>query len=361
MRERVGTRAGAPGPGRRRGAGRMTAAPRLALALIVVPALLAGCTGAPAPATPTAPVPSPGAVTADGAARGPLTLASTIGDVVGHAAFREFGELVLPLDAGSWDEDMPLDRAPSLLPYHSGVDPAQVVDTLNDLADRVGSGRVDVLALYPDDEIRPDPDKARTALFFFRGDPGAPFAVIAPGGGYSYVGAVHEGFPHAAELSDRGLNAFVLVYRVGGERVACEDLAAALGVVTDRADELGVRADGYSLWGSSAGARMAARLGSSGPQAYGGRTLAPPAAVVMAYTGHADRSAADPPTFAVVGSRDGIAPPSVMQRRVDDLVRLGVPAELHVFPDVGHGFGLGTGTSAEGWLTDAVAFWDAHR
>jgi hypothetical protein len=41
------------------------------------------------------------------------------------------------------------------------------------------------------------------------GRPGAPFAVVCPGGGFSYVGSVHEGFPHAAAISSKGLNAFV--------------------------------------------------------------------------------------------------------------------------------------------------------
>jgi hypothetical protein len=45
------------------------------------------------------------------------------------------------------------------------------------------------------------------------------------------VGSVHEGFPYAIALSQKGYNAFVLQYRVGGERIACEDLAAALSYI----------------------------------------------------------------------------------------------------------------------------------
>ena len=36
----------------------------------------------------------------------------------------------------------------------------------------------------------------------------------------------------------------------------------------------------------------------------------------------------------------------------------GIPTEFHRYPGLGHGFGLGTGTSAEGWLDDAVDFWE---
>lgn len=55
-----------------------------------------------------------------------------------------------------------------------------------------------------------------------------------------------------------------------GADVACEDLAAAITFIFEHADELGVSTDCYSLWGGSAGARMAAYLGSYGPEAYYG-------------------------------------------------------------------------------------------
>ena len=86
-----------------------------------------------------------------------------------------------------------------------------------------------------------------------------------------------------------------------------------------------------------------------------------PPTVVMAYTAHDDYSASDPPTFVVVvEQQDGIAPPDTMQRRVAALRKLGVAVEFHRYPRLGHGFGVGTGTSAEGWISDAVRFWEEH-
>ena len=35
-------------------------------------------------------------------------------------------------------------------------------------------------------------------------------------------------------------------------------------------------------------------------------------------------------------------------------------AEFHPYPQLGHGFGLGVGTTAEGWIDDATAFWAKH-
>jgi|GEM_PF-3321972 hypothetical protein len=33
---------------------------------------------------------------------------------------------------------------------------------------------------------------------------------------------------------------------------------------------------------------------------------------------------------------------------------------LSLFPNLRHGFGLGVGTSAEGWIDGAVEFWEKH-
>ena len=183
-------------------------------------------------------------------------------------------------------------------------------------------------------------------------------AIIAPGGGFEYVASLHEGFPYAVEISNRGYNAFVLKYRAGqGGTVATTDLAAAISYVFRNARSLGVATAGYSLWGSSAGARMVAAIGSHGPGRFGGSDLPKPAALVTLYTGHSEVAPTEPPTFVAVGDADRIAPPAIMERRVAALRRAGTQVEYHKYSGVGHGFGLGIGTSAEGWIADAIRFW----
>jgi acetyl esterase/lipase len=287
-----------------------------------------------------------------------LTPQHTLGQLLDHPAFAGFAPLLLPWDDRRYDPDLPLARIASLLPYHSHVDPPTVVASLNRMIDDAVSGRTVFYDFYTPAQKREQPSRERTGLFFFRGKPDAPFAVIAPGGGFSYVGSVHEGFPYAQEISRRGLNAFVLKYRAGqGEHVATQDLAAALTFVFGQAAALGVGTNDYSVWGSSAGARMAAHVGSAGVTLQGSARPVRPACVVMLYTGHSAVSADEPPTFVVVGERDGIAPPSTMQRRIRALRSAGTPVEYHEIPGLGHGFGLGTGTAAEGWIDDAVRFW----
>jgi acetyl esterase/lipase len=288
-----------------------------------------------------------------------LDAKSTLRDLLRHPALAGFAHLILPWDDRAYDEQMPLARIGSLLPYHTHVDPETVATGLNRMIDDAASGKTVFYRLYSDAQARQQPAKNKTGLFFFRGRPGAPFAVIAPGGGYSYVASVHEGFPYAVAISSKGYNAFVLRYRAGqGGTVATQDLAAAVSYIVGNAATLGVSPAGYSLWGSSAGARMAASIGSHGVAHYGGANAPKPAAVVMAYTGHSDYASVEPPTFVVAGEEDGIAPPASMKRRVEALRRSGTEVEYREYQGLGHGFGLGVGTSAEGWILEAIRFWE---
>lgn len=279
-----------------------------------------------------------------------LTLSNTVGDVVNHPAFRGFGRYILPLE-WRYDPAMKLSDVAQLLPFHNYVDPAKAVECINWLIDMRSRG----------DRLYYDLGRKDAGLFFFPGSPGAQFAVICPGGGFSYVGSIHEGFPLARKLSDMGYNAFVIQYSVGrGAQSAVEDLAAGIDYIFSHARELDVCTHDYSVWGGSAGARMAAYIGSYTPAAFGAAVNARPAAVIMGYTGHSDYTRQDPPTYSIVGSNDRIASPDVMRRRTESLRRLGIDAEFHLVPGVRHGFGNGAGTPAEGWVSEAAHFWQRH-
>ena len=287
-----------------------------------------------------------------------LGLDDSVDDVREHPAFAGFGRLLLPWDDQRYDRALRLRSIGSLLPYHEHVDPGVVVSALNRMVDDASVGGTIFHDIYTNAQKQAEPSRKDTGLFFFRGKPGAPFAIIAPGGGFEYVASLHEGFPYAVVISNRGYNAFVLKYRAGrGGATATADLAAAISHVFRNAYSLGVATAGYSLWGSSAGARMVAAIGSHGTGRFGGADLPKPSVLVTLYTGHADLTSTEPPTFVAVGDADRIAPPSIMERRVAALRRAGTHVEYHKYPGVGHGFGLGVGTNAEGWIADAVRFW----
>lgn len=241
------------------------------------------------------------------------------------------------------------------LVWYNYIDPDKTIEICNYLKAHADSVFIDI---YTEAEKQADPQKRNTGLFFFRENPGAPFAVCNAGGAFSYVGAMHDSFPHALELSKLGYNAFALIYRPDD---AYEDLAQAITYIHDHADELGVSASSYSLWGGSAGARMAAVLGNADYllQLTGREDIPQTSAVIMQYTGYSTVSPQDAAN-ACVGTSDGIAPWRTMQRRMQSLSALGIPTEFHAYDRLPHGFGLGTGTVAEGWLTDAVRFWEEN-
>ena len=107
---------------------------------------------------------------------------------------------------------------------------------------------------------------------------------------------------------------------------------------------------------------MAALVGNKGYfQKLTGRSDLPlAAAVIMQYTGYSSVSPDDPPTYACVGTNDGIASYKTMQNRIQRMKAQGTDAEIEIFDGLPHGFGLGTGTAAEGWIDHAVSFWERH-
>lgn len=287
-------------------------------------------------------------------ADGPYTVDTRIEEVTEDAVFKGNGRLLFPVDSGYYSGDT-LGRL--RLTWYSHIDPDETVEIANYMRARAAAGEPYFFSIYTEEERQADPEKQDTGLFFFRGEPGARFAVCNAGGGFAYVGAMQDSFPHGLELSKKGYNAFALIYRPGAQ-TACEDLARAIRFIFAHADELQVDTTSYSLWGGSADGRMAAWLGAYGPAAFGGGELPRPAAAVIQYTGLSDVTRDDPPTYVCVGENDGIASWRVMEDRLKRMAALGIETEFHKYPGLGHGFGLGTGTAAEGWIDDAVAFWE---
>lgn len=277
-----------------------------------------------------------------------------IEDVMDDPVFENYGRLIFPVDESYYSGDTLEDLS---LTWYNNISPDKTVEIVNYLKNQAGAGETVFYDIYTEEEKAAEPEKEDTGLFFFKGSPGERFAVCNAGGGFAYVGAMQDSFPHALELSKKGYNAFALIYRPGAQ-TACEDLARAISFIFEHADELEVDTDCYSLWGGSAGGRMAAWLGSYGPAAFGGDDLPQPGAVIMQYTGYSEYTENDPPTYACVGENDGIASWRTMQRRLEILDSFGIDTEFHKYPGLEHGFGIGIGTAAEGWVDDAVAFWE---
>lgn len=70
-----------------------------------------------------------------------LTVNSTIGEVIAHPAFAGFGRLLLPWDKRNPDGNTHLREINALLPYHSEVNPIEVVSALNRMIDDANNGK----------------------------------------------------------------------------------------------------------------------------------------------------------------------------------------------------------------------------
>lgn len=284
----------------------------------------------------------------------PYTKDTSISDVMNDPVFGDYGRLIFPVNSGYYSGDTLGDLS---LTWYSHIDADKTVEIANYFKTHAETGDTIFYDIYTEEEKEADPEKENTGLFFFKGNPGERFAVCNAGGGFAYVAAMHDSFPHALELSKKGYNAFALIYRPGWD-TAVEDLARAISFIFEHAEELEVDTDCYSLWGGSAGGRMTAYLSSYGPAVFGGDELPRPGTAIIQYTGHSEYTQNDPPTYSCVGNRDGIASWRTMKNRLNAMSSVGIKTEFHVYEGLGHGFGLGTGTAAEGWIDDAVAFWE---
>ena len=283
-----------------------------------------------------------------------------IQEILDYPKFEEFSRYIFPLENRYRDSNTKISDIRYLLPYHTFINNDTTINVLKYMEKQVESKQKIFYHIYTKSEMDSDISKQNTGLFFFKGQADAPFAMICAGGGFSYVGSIHEAYPHAIELSQKGYNAFVLQYRLTPSE-AEKDLARAISYVFHHSHYFKINTKGYSLWGSSAGARMVAYIGSYGVAYFGGENLPKPSTVIMAYTGHTDYSKSEVPTFAIVGEDDYIASPKIMKQRINNLKKLGIDAKIIVYPNLSHGFGLGIGTSAEGWINDAISFWKKHR
>jgi endo-1,4-beta-xylanase len=180
--------------------------------------------------------------------------------------------------------------------------------------------------------------------------------VVAPGGGYRELWSDHEGHAVAKALNERGIAAFVLFYRLPGQEGSTykreveplADIQRAIRTVRARAAEWSVDPKKVGVLGFSAGGNLvmqaATKFDAGDPAALDpiDRLSSRPDFAAPIYTGGTDWKidGGTPPMFIVCGGDD--RPPVVagMAQIYLELRAAQVPAELHLYDGVGHGFGL---------------------
>ncbi len=181
--------------------------------------------------------------------------------------------------------------------------------------------------------------------------------VICPGGGHVELWMDHEGYNVARWLAAHGIAGFVLKYRLAREEGstyqvgihAIADLQRALRLVRSRAREWRVDPARVGVMGFSAGGELAALAGMHFAVAPAGRTDpvdrqdARPAFQALLYPGHPESilpTPDAPPAFLACGYDDNPEIAEGLARVYLRFKHAGVPAELHIYTGIGHGFGI---------------------
>jgi acetyl esterase/lipase len=192
----------------------------------------------------------------------------------------------------------------------------------------------------------------------------APAVVVFPGGGYRILAIDLEGTEVCDWLNSAGITCVLLKYRVPDSgpypksSAALQDAQRALGIVRAHAAEWGIDPARVGVLGFSAGAHLAAALTTHFdqrlyPAVDAADTLScRPDFAVIVYPGYLaladknfaanpeiDPTANTPPTFIVQAEDDPVHVENAVVYFLQ-LKNAKVPAELHIYAEGGHGYGL---------------------
>jgi acetyl esterase/lipase len=184
--------------------------------------------------------------------------------------------------------------------------------------------------------------------------PNGTSVIVAPGGGYVFLSAVHEGTQVCEWLNSIGVTGVLLKYRTPTRdetkpyEKPTADARQAIKVVREHAAEWHLDPKRVGLLGFSAGGNLLGHVACDrGPEIhdvpdfgvmiYGGGFLDPKDGMKLApdFTVPADA----PPMFIACAHNDNTNPISSTLLYLEYKKR-NLPAELHLFTDGGHGFGM---------------------
>jgi acetyl esterase/lipase len=191
-----------------------------------------------------------------------------------------------------------------------------------------------------------------------------PAVVVFPGGGYNILAIDLEGTEVCDWLNGAGVTCVLVKYRVPGtgpypkSPAALQDAQRAVGLVREHASEWGIDPKRVGVLGFSAGAHLAAALSTHFEQrlydpvdAADKLTCRPDFAIVIypGYLALAEKNfaanpdinptAETPPTFLVQAEDDTVHVENALVY-FQQLKNAKVPAELHIYSQGGHGYGL---------------------
>lgn len=191
--------------------------------------------------------------------------------------------------------------------------------------------------------------------------------VVCPGGGYGGLAIDKEGHVVAKWLAEQGVTAGVLKYRCGGgankHPIPMGDARQAVKLMRDHADDWKIQTDQVGIMGFSAGGHLASTIATD-PETdvnfaaliypvvsfrdgvtHGGSKKnllgdSPSDDMVQLMSRDEQVSSSTCPTFLIHAGDDKAVPVANSLRYYEACIEHNVPAEMHLFPTGGHGFGM---------------------
>ncbi|MBP7276116.1 MAG: alpha/beta hydrolase fold domain-containing protein [Kiritimatiellae bacterium] len=298
-------------------------------------------------------------------------------------------------------------------PWEEGVPPADVVRMMVRVTNDAPAAAPERLELWPPgtEGLNPDltPEDVGGGRLKNIGVPWMDYwppaaenrtgaaVILFPGGGYGIVSRDPEGARVARALSQRGIAAFVVNYRLPGtpggafrHPAPLDDAQQAIRQVRARAAEWGLRPDRIGVCGFSAGGHLAAMTGTrfARPVRAGGSSCRPDF-MMLIYpvihlhdAPHAQSRLGDillgpdataeqriecspdlnvpkdaPPAFLAHARNDPVVSFAHSTEMDRALRAAGVPSHLELYDTGGHGDGfLTNGPQAEAWFRNAMAW-----
>jgi acetyl esterase/lipase len=221
--------------------------------------------------------------------------------------------------------------------------------------------------------------------------------IICPGGGYGILAIDHEGYQVAKRFNEMGVTAFVLKYRLPNDAsqqdktiVPLQDAQQAFRLVRQRAKEFGVNSERVGVMGFSAGGHLASTAGTHFEKPVGegadGTNVRPDFQILIypvisftdslthggsrnnllgknmspdrkkLYSNELQVTPRTPPAFLVHSGDDEAVKVQNSVQFYLACLRNGVPAEMHLYPKGGHGYGMHNKTTPDAWM-DRLENW----
>jgi acetyl esterase/lipase len=253
-------------------------------------------------------------------------------------------------------------------------------------------GRNKETAVSKENVLRISKVSVPTLTIYKPANPNGMSVIICPGGGYGILAFDKEGTRVAEEMNKWGITAFVLKYRLPDDTTNIDrsiaplmDAQQAIRMVRSKAAEWGLKKNKIGIMGFSAGGHLASTAAThfaSNADATNKDTISvrPDFAVLIypvisfdstithkgsrnnlvgatasakqikLYSNELQVTAKTPPSFLVHAADDGAVPVENSIRYYQACVKFKVPAEMHLYPKGGHGFGTFNKTTTDNWM-----------